>query len=289
MNAPIVVGLSDSSHSRAALDWALHRAKLSGTPVLAVFVSDTDAAAGHPGAATIQAAHGEVVLARDAFGSASKAPDIAVTTALRRGRPVDVLTEDARGARMIVVGTHDHRDGSETSTRHSPAVDLAARSTAPVAVVPLPESGHHGGVLVGIDGSPAAHAAVLFAARDAAELDEPLTVVNVWTPLQAWVPGFVPDQGFYDLLRTASLDMLALEVAAARERFPELTVRSSSETGDPAAVLTRLGKDALEIVVGATSRHGLRRLLLGSVAHDILRGASRPVIVVPDPAVSSAV
>ncbi|QHC60970.1 universal stress protein [Rathayibacter sp. VKM Ac-2760] len=287
MNAPIVVGLSDSPHSRAALDWALRRARHSGTPVLAVFVSDTDAAAGHPGAASLQAAHGEVVLARDAFGSASKAPDIAVTTALRRGRPVDQLTQDARGARMIVVGTHDDRDGTEPSTRHSPAVDLAALSTAPVAVIPTPQSGHHGGILVGIDGSPAARAAVLFAARDAVDLNEPLTVVHVWTPLQAWVPGFVPDQGFYDLLRLASLDMLALEIAAVQAEFPDLTVYSRSETGDPATVLTRLGKDALEIVVGATSRHGLQRLLLGSVAHDTLRGASRPVIVVPDPAVSA--
>ncbi|PTL71512.1 hypothetical protein C1I63_00650 [Rathayibacter caricis DSM 15933] len=286
MTAPIVVGLSDSSHSRAALDWALRRAERTGTPVLAVFVSDTDAAAGHPGAASLQAAHGEVVLARDAFGAASKAPDISVTTALRRGRPVDELTEDARGARMIVVGTHDDRNGAEPGTRHSPAVDLAARSTAPVAVIPTPQSGHHGGILVGIDGSPAARAAVLFAARDAAELDEQLTVVHVWTPLQAWVPGFVPDQGFYDLLRTASLDLLALEVAAVHAQFPDLGVHSRSETGDPATVLTRLGKDALEIVVGATSRHGLQRLLLGSVAYDTLRGASRPVIVVPDPAVS---
>lgn len=286
MTAPIVVGLSDSSHSRAALDWALRRAERTGTPVLAVFVSDTDAAAGHPGAASLQAAHGEVVLARDAFGAASKAPDISVTTALRRGRPVDELTEDARGARMIVVGTHDDRNGAEPGTRHSPAVDLAARSTAPVAVIPTPQSGHHGGILVGIDGSPAARAAVLFAARDAAELDEQLTVVHVWTPLQAWVPGFVPDQGFYDLLRTASLDLLALEVAAVHAQFPDLGVHSRSETGYPATVLTRLGKDALEIVVGATSRHGLQRLLLGSVAHDTLRGASRPVIVVPDPAVS---
>ena len=80
---------------------------------------------------------------------------------------------------------------------------------------------------------------------------------------------------------------LAGEVAAVREQFPRLLVHTVSETGDPATVLTRLGRGALEIVVGATARHGLERLLLGSVAHDTLRGASRPVIVVPDPAVAS--
>jgi nucleotide-binding universal stress UspA family protein len=283
MNAAIVVGLSDSSHSRIALDWALRRAERTHHPVHVVYVLDTDASRGHPVIAAAHAAHAEMILARDAFGASAKAPDVDITTSIRHGRPVGALARQSRHAEMIVVGIHD--DQQRSSSRHSPAVDLAALSVAPVAVIPGSRPGRHHGIVVGVDGSPAAAAALEIAARDADALGETLIVVNVWTALQAWIPGLIPDVSFYRALSAVSEELVATAVAPIRALFPDLHITAVSEEGVPADVLRRLGNDATEVVVGATARHGFARLLLGSVAHSTLAGARFPVIVVPDPAV----
>ncbi len=61
------------------------------------------------------------------------------------------------------------------------------------------------------------------------------------------------------------------------------TVRALDAFGDDvAAVLMRTAAeaDAELIVMGTSGRHGLRRLLLGSVAESLLRAADRPVMLV---------
>lgn len=51
---------------------------------------------------------------------------------------------------------------------------------------------------------------------------------------------------------------------------------------DVATVLMRTAAEAEAdlIVMGTSGRHGLRRLLLGSVAESLLRAADRPVLLV---------
>jgi nucleotide-binding universal stress UspA family protein len=55
------------------------------------------------------------------------------------------------------------------------------------------------------------------------------------------------------------------------------------KTADPAGAILqaaeRLGVHA--IVVGSHGRSGLERMLVGSVAEKVLRGASRPVVLAP--------
>ena len=61
------------------------------------------------------------------------------------------------------------------------------------------------------------------------------------------------------------------------------TVRALDAYGeDVATVLMRTAAeaDADLIVMGTSGRHGLRRLLLGSVAESLLRAADRPVLLV---------
>ncbi|WP_179404985.1 universal stress protein [Burkholderia guangdongensis] len=61
------------------------------------------------------------------------------------------------------------------------------------------------------------------------------------------------------------------------------TVRALDAYGENvAAVLMRTAAeaDADLIVMGASGRHGLKRLLLGSVAESLLRAADRPVLLV---------
>jgi nucleotide-binding universal stress UspA family protein len=61
------------------------------------------------------------------------------------------------------------------------------------------------------------------------------------------------------------------------------TVRALDAYGDDVATVlmrTAAELDADLIVLGTSGRHGLRRLLLGSVAESLLRSADRPVLLV---------
>ncbi|MDR8956144.1 putative universal stress protein [Burkholderia multivorans] len=77
--------------------------------------------------------------------------------------------------------------------------------------------------------------------------------------------------------------MLDEAKAALAQRQVPGTVRALDAYGeDVAAVLMRTAAeaDADLIVMGTSGRHGLRRLLLGSVAESLLRAADRPVLLV---------
>lgn len=61
------------------------------------------------------------------------------------------------------------------------------------------------------------------------------------------------------------------------------TVRALDSFGDDVATVlmrTAAEADADLIVMGTSGRHGLRRLLVGSVAESLLRAADRPVLLV---------
>lgn len=73
-----------------------------------------------------------------------------------------------------------------------------------------------------------------------------------------------------------------LEAVAAPLRSEGFVVRTIAVVGDVAerilAVATEIGADAL--VVGTHGRKGLPHLLLGSIAENVVRGASVPVVCI---------
>lgn len=82
------------------------------------------------------------------------------------------------------------------------------------------------------------------------------------------------------------------QVASGRDALEQLqptevglTVEKRLETGDPVEVILRVAQElpADLIVVGSHGRTGLARLLMGSVAEQIVRKAPCPVLVVKRP------
>ncbi|WP_323122752.1 universal stress protein [Burkholderia alba] len=99
------------------------------------------------------------------------------------------------------------------------------------------------------------------------------------------------DSGFVDMRDegSAAVDTatVALEEAKAQLALHHVegTVRAIDSYGeDVASVLMRTAAecDADLIVMGTSGRHGIRRLLLGSVAESLLRLADRPVLLLRD-------
>ena len=148
-------------------------------------------------------------------------------------------------------------------------------------------------VLVPIDFSPSARAALEYATFLAGEFAADLEVLHVWEP-----PGYVgPDtlallpvaagQPGWDQTRAEVTREVDQFLAKASAKPKALSVRV--EAGEPSDTILNLAKDwgADLIVMGTHGRTGLSRLLIGSVAEAVLRRSTCPVLTIRVPSKTS--
>ncbi|MCG7593779.1 universal stress protein [Mycobacterium sp. PSTR-4-N] len=141
------------------------------------------------------------------------------------------------------------------------------------------------GIVVCVDGSAAARAAVDWAARSAARRRATLTLAHVLpsASLQSWVqvplpPAFLKDE--QEAARTILDDASAVARAAAGESLGGLGEKVLS--GQPVAALAELSADAEMIVIGSRGLGTWERRLLGSVSTGLVHHARCPVAVIRD-------
>ncbi|MDH2427363.1 universal stress protein [Sphaerisporangium sp. TRM90804] len=140
-----------------------------------------------------------------------------------------------------------------------------------------------GRVVVGVDGSPSAAAAVAWAADDAGRRGARLRIVHVrepWTydfPLKA-----APDSE--DSVPSYWHDALAAAVAWVHGNAPGVEVSAALVTGAVAERLTTEAEDADELILGSRGLGGIAGLVLGSVGRSVAGHAAAPVVVVRGPA-----
>lgn len=141
-------------------------------------------------------------------------------------------------------------------------------------------------ILVAVDGSPGSDLALAEAIKLAQAQGGRLRLVHVMDELR-WVNGFESAQAFIDdmlpRMREAGGKLLARGLARALaanvETESELVVRSAGRVAAAVAdEAKRWGADL--IVAGTRGRRGIDRLLLGSVAEQIVRHAGTPVLLV---------
>ncbi len=134
-------------------------------------------------------------------------------------------------------------------------------------------------ILVGIDGSEPANAALRWAAAEAARDRAELEVVVAYH----WrVPGvsFRSGEEVQRVANEVAGDLAAAASGLAQEVAPDLTVRSTALLGDPVPVLMRAAQEADLLVLGHRGREGFAGLLLGSVGLRMAAHAPGPVVVV---------
>lgn len=137
-----------------------------------------------------------------------------------------------------------------------------------------------GRIVVGVDDSPQAAAALRWALDEARLRHATLEVVHTWLfPVIGDVAGAAADTLVRDLERAARqlLDHVVDGVAGSD---PGVKVERRVVEGGAAMVLIDAAVDAELLVVGSRGRGGFAGLLLGSVAQQCLHHAPCPVVVV---------
>jgi nucleotide-binding universal stress UspA family protein len=143
----------------------------------------------------------------------------------------------------------------------------------------------HRGVVVAVDGSPASNAAVVWAARDAAMRNIPLTVVHaVVTPTSTWPPVPYPESLAVRLEDEGKKAVMhAIKIAEdAAPAHQKVTINRELVYSTPALALIKMSDEAEMVVVGSAGRGLVARGVLGSVSSAVVRHANCPVAVIRD-------
>ena len=138
-------------------------------------------------------------------------------------------------------------------------------------------------IVVGVDHSPGAKAALVFAKQEARLRGATIRAVHAWQYgyIGSIGPeGRVPPVGAdLDELRTAAEAALN---ASVREALPdtEVEIELHAIQGAAAGVLVEASRDADLLVVGSRGHGGFVGLLLGSVSQQCAHHAECPVVIV---------
>ena len=285
----ILVGVDGSTGSQAALGWALEEAQLRHAEIEAVYAWHLPALAyGAPGfippgpeAMDVEA---RTVLERT-LANLPAASDVKVHLRVCDGPPVEVLARAAGepDVDLVVVGSRGHGGVAELmlgSVSHS----LTHHCPKPMVIIPkangasTPTAPRR--VVVGIDGSSEASAALHWAAREAQARGDTLQVVVAWSESKAIFPTEFPLGGSLPTrLHAAARDII--DQAVDTLDATGLTIERTVVQGRPAAVLIELASSADLLVVGNRGRGRAQEALHGSVSHACAHRSPVPLVVIP--------
>ncbi|WP_432118534.1 universal stress protein [Streptomyces sp. bgisy032] len=301
MSRTIMVGLDGSPESRAAAEWAAREATLRHVPVRLVHVREPVPAhlAQAPllGPETVQD-WTEWIPRETAEGLALRHPGVEVTTVHEEGRPADVLSDAARDAELLVLGSRG-MSGVAGFVVGSVGQAVVARAQAPVILVRAGEQAadEHAmdpagipsaatafrPVLLGLDTRGHHEAVVSFAFEEAARRGTPLCVLHAWNLPPYNIYGLADGVSLYDELVRKHAEELTDALGPWRNKYPAVEVVEESRCGSPASHLVKGARDASLIVVGRRIRRSAFGAHIGSVAHAVMHHAAAPVAVVAHP------
>jgi nucleotide-binding universal stress UspA family protein len=278
----IVVGIDGSAASREALRWAVRWAEALGGEVVAVHAV---------GLLEHRQGLGSDAARRTLVESTWAAPLARTTCAhrveLKDGAALDVLlaTAAAERADLLVVGSRGTGDDPDRALG-STSLHVLQEAGLPVLVVPAagPVAAYAPvlrRLLVGVDRSAPALAALGLAADVAAALGGSLTVLEAIE----YVPPFPlgPDPAGTGTTEEVGVARARLESAVLELRRRGLAVQVVVRSGDPAPTLLEVADDidADLVVLGTRGRGGPDELMLGSVARTVADRVRRPTLVLP--------
>lgn len=285
----------------AAVGWAARHAAVRNRPLTIVFVKDWLAHGsslfpmwGPPGEAAVDESARSVVAEAATYAS-KLAPECPIKTEIVDGSPVKDLVERGSDAALLVVGRRG-TGGFLNLALGSTALRVARHATVPVAVVPVPPTPaakakdepapsdspeSAGRLVVGVDASVGAQAALDWAFSEASMRGLELVAVRAWSHPVYDAPALdVPFPPLPDDYVAEQRRVLAEAMAGWQEKFPDVSVDRLVFNEHPVRSLLSAADGADLLVVGARGEGGVYHALLGSVSEAIIRHAACPVVVV---------
>ncbi|WP_328885262.1 universal stress protein [Streptomyces sp. NBC_00316] len=280
---PVVVGVDAAEPANAALDWATDEAALRGASLQLVHavlpvshhVRGVEETAHHKALRQL----GDEALDKAMLRPHERQPGVEVTTFITDGNPAQVLTRQSAHAQLVVLGSRRLGRLAEMLSAFSTTVPVSANAACPVVVVPDDERSVEEPpyLVVGVDGSPSADAALDRALETAAARGVSVRAVWAW---QRPLLRFADEQSALE-----SCNKQLQEATAGRAgAYRDVPLSHSVLPGHPVEALADAAEHALAVVVGRRGREGFTGMRLGSVPHGLLHRAVCPVITVPPPA-----
>ena len=144
-----------------------------------------------------------------------------------------------------------------------------------------------GRIVVGVDDSEQAAAALRWALAEGALRQATVEVVHAWSPPMSALPfgatlHMRAHEGEIDAIARTSVDEIVDAALAEMDDRPPEVLRTILP-GSPAPTLVEVAESADLLVVGSHGRTGLSRFVIGSVAMACVQHAPCPVVVVRTP------
>ncbi|WP_406306809.1 universal stress protein [Streptomyces sp. NBC_00885] len=276
---PVVFGV-DTEDQDAALVWATDEAARRGVPLQLVHavlpvthrVRGVEETAHHRALRQL----GDEELDKAMVCAHERQPGLEVTTLITDANPAQALVRQSAHAGLVVLGSRRLGRLAGVLSAASTTVPVSANAACPVVVVPaagrtVEEPPY---LVVGLDGSPSADAALDHALEAAASRGASVRAVWVW---QRPLLGFIDEQAALE-----SCHRQLHEAAAGRSGgHRDVPLSHTVLRGHPVEALAEAAEHALAVVVGRRGREGFTGMRLGSVPHGLLHRAVCPVVTVP--------
>ncbi|MEU2429399.1 universal stress protein [Streptomyces sp. NPDC007861] len=276
---PVVFGV-DTVDQDAALAWATDEAARRGVPLELVHavlpvthrVRGVEETAHHKSLREL----GDEALDKAMVRAHERQPRLEVTTFITDASPAQALVRRSAHAGLVVLGSRRLGRLAEALSAASTIVPVSANAACPVVVVPEAEHTVEQPpcLVVGVDGSPSADAALDHALEDAASRGASVRAVWAW---QRPLLGFIDEQAAVEACHGQLLEATAGRSSAHQD----VPLNHRVLRGHPVEVLAEAAEHALAVVVGRRGREGFTGMRLGSVPHGLLHRAACPVVVVP--------
>jgi nucleotide-binding universal stress UspA family protein len=298
----IVVGLDDSPSAKSALRWAAEQAILSHAVLRALHIPDWPYGTSNtplparrhdvdPTFDEIQAAY--LASITKVFDDISPRPDWLIQFATGEAGPV--LVRQSRDSQLLVVGTREHV-GFGRLLLGSISHHCLSQASCPVVAVPAStdaapaeflQEGAVGEVnsneiVVGVDLSPSARAALSWAAEHARATGQSLRAIHAVDVSPAF--NLALGMGAVAVpMEPSAMDTTYREAIAAvfDSIQPEPGWSLSFFSGEAGPVMVEESVGAPLLAVGTKEHVGIGRLIPGSVSHHCLSHAQCPVVAIP--------
>ncbi len=273
----IVVGTDGSRRADRAVDWAAGRAAALGLPLLILHVVPGRPTPSTPLTAVTasfeEGFHEEALerLERVVRRAHELHADLDVTGEIVEGNAAHVLAQASKEAALVVVGARGESAPVTVRLLGGVCDQVTAYAVGPIAVIPDEEhASPDGPVVLGVDESPEARAAMWFAFETAAARGVPVVAIHAWQ-----------DRDSREIVARVT-DIVDGMLTEARAEYPEVPVEVRVIHGKPHHELVQASKEAGLVVVGSRGIGGFTGLLLGSTSKRVLRDSHCPVVVTRD-------